>query len=418
MTEVKTQGADAAVRSEAAVVAFLAFVGVLMAFGIDGALPAFDELRVAFDLDERGLSPAIIGTPYLVGMAFGQVASGVLTDRFGRRPILMWGIAVYSVGALISAFAPGLGVLLLGRFVWGVGAAAPTVIRFAIARDLYEGDQMARVVSTFSAVFLLGPIIVPFIGEGILVIGNWQAVFLAGLVLAVAAGVWTVRFGETLAPANRRTLELAPFVEAMRAVARTRVTFWVLISQAFFSGAFFVWLGSAQPVIDEIYDRASQFTLFFGASGIGMAVALLFNRRLIERYGAATMVVRAAVVYVVVSIIGLVGTLAAAGVPSIWWWFAWAFVVNAMSMIMGPMSASLALDPMGDKAGTTSALLGVSQLGIGAGLAAFVDAQIDRTVTPMVLGALVYGGLGLVCLVLATRGIASTDSSQGATPAR
>ncbi|MDG1187936.1 MAG: MFS transporter, partial [Ilumatobacter sp.] len=289
------------VRSERSVVAFLAFIGVLMAFGIDGALPAFEELRVTFDLDARGFSPAITGTVYFVGMALGQLIYGVLADRFGRRPVLLVGIGIYAVGALASTLAPNLAVLLMARFVWGLGASAPTVLRFAIARDLYTGDQMARVVSTFSAVFLLGPIIVPFIGEAILMVGDWRSVFATALAFAAATGVWAVRFGETLDPANRRTLQFAPLLNALRAVAVTPVTRWILVAQAFFGGAFFVWLGSAQPVIDEIYDRSSQFTLFFGASGIGMALALLFNRPLIERFGAARMVVLAATAFVILA---------------------------------------------------------------------------------------------------------------------
>ena len=89
--------------------------------------------------------------------------------------------------------------------------------------------------------------------------------------------------------------------------------------------------------------------------------------------------------------------------PSVWFWFGWALIANAMSMIMGPMSASLALEPMADKAGTAAAILGVAQLGIGAAFAAIVDAQIDTTVTPMVFGALLYGALGLGCLTIALK---------------
>ena len=401
-------------RSERGVVAFLAFIGVLMAFGIDGALPAFDELRVDFDLDARGLSPAITGTVYFIGMAIGQLFYGVLADRFGRRPVLLLGVGVYAVGALASALAPGLGVLLAARFVWGLGASAPTVIRFAIARDLFTGDQMARVVSLFSAVFLLGPIFAPFVGEAILLVGSWRMVFASALLLAMVAWVWAVRFGETLAVEHRRELQLAPLLDAFRAVATTRVTAWLLIAQAFFGGAFFVWLGSAQPILDEVYDRDAQFTLFFGASGIGMAVALLFNRRLIDRFGTKVMVMRAAVLFVAVTVVGLAATLAADGVPSVWTWFGWALAANAMSMIMGPMTGALALEPMADKAGIASAILGVAQLGVGAGLAAIVDAQIDETVTPMLVGALVYGSLGLGCTMIALR--AATTSDPGDQP--
>lgn len=390
-------------KTERSVIAFLAFIGILMAFGIDAALPAFDQLSETFDLDARGISPAVTGTVYFGGMAVGQLFYGILADRFGRQPILVAGIAVYAIGALASAVAPSLEALLIARFVWGLGAAAPTVMRMAIARDLFAGDQMARVVSTFSAIFLLGPIFMPFVGEAILLVGDWRLVFASGLVLAGITLTWTLNFGETLAPELRRPIQLAPIRAAFSAVVRTRVTLWILIAQAFFGGAFFVWLGSAQPVIDEIYDRDSQFSLFFGASGIGMALALLFNRRLIEKFGAETMVVRAASVFVLASSVGLVGTLASDGVPSVWFWFGWALVANAMGIVMGPMSASLALEPMADKAGTAAAILGVAQLGVGAALAAVIDAQIDTTVTPMVLGSLVYGALGLSCLLLALR---------------
>lgn len=390
-------------RTERSVIAFLAFLGVLMAFGIDAALPAFDELSDAFDLAGRGISPAVTGTVYFGGMAVGQLLYGILSDRFGRRPILIAGIAVYAAGAICSALSPNLEVLLVARFVWGIGASSPTVMRMAIARDLFAGDQMARVVSTFSAIFLLGPIFMPFVGEAILLVGDWRMVFSVGIVLAATTLVWTIRFGETLAPELRRTIKLAPISDAFGAVMRTRVTLWILIAQAFFGGAFFVWLGSAQVVLDKIYDRDSQFTLFFGASGVGMALALLFNRRLIVKYGAEKMVISAATVFVVVSVVGLAGTLLAGGVPSVWFWFGWALIANAMGMIMGPMSASLALEPMADKAGTAAAILGVAQLGAGAAFAAIVDAQIGTTVTPMVLGSLVYGSLGLGCLVIALK---------------
>ncbi|WP_231897606.1 Bcr/CflA family efflux MFS transporter [Ilumatobacter coccineus] len=390
-------------RTERSVIAFLAFIGILMAFGVDAALPAFDELSESFDLEARNLSPAITGTVYFVGMALGQVVYGVLGDRFGRRPILLIGIGVYALGALVSAIAPNLEVLLAARFVWGLGASAPTVLRMAIARDLFDGDRMARVVSTVAAVFLLGPIIVPIAGEGILLVGSWRLVFGAALVLASIAFVWTLRFGETLADEHRRTLRFGPFVEALEAVVRTSSTRWSILSMAFFTGSFFVWLGSAQVILDQVYDRDSQFTIFFGLSGVGMAIALMSNGRLIDRFGIRYLAVRASVAFVVVAAIGTIAAVAADGVPSLWVWFGWACVANALNMILGPMSSAIAMEPMGDKAGMASALLGLTQLGGGAILAAIVDARIDATVTPMVVGALVYGAAGLGCMVLAVR---------------
>jgi len=385
-------------------VAFLAFVSVLMAFGIDAALPAFDELSRDFGLDARGLSPAITGTPYFVGMAIGQLIFGVLADRFGRRPIMMVGLSVYALGALGAATANGLGMLLVGRFIWGLGAAAPAVLRMAIARDLYAGERMARVVSLVTAVFLIGPIVVPFIGEWILLSGSWRAVFAVAIALAAVALAWAFAFGETLAPEHRQPLRVAPIRRAFAAVVTTRVTLWAIIAQAFFGAAFFIWLGSAQPVIDRIYGRSSQFTLLFGLSGVGMAAALLVNNRLISRFGVRPMAVRAAWVFVLAGLAGLTVAIAWGGVPPLWAWFAWALVANAMSMIMTPMCAAIALGPMADQAGMASAVLGLGQLGVGALLAAVVDARIGATVTPMLVGATAFGAAGLGALLWSGRG--------------
>ena len=384
--------------------AFLAFVSVLMAFGIDAALPAFDELRQDFGLDARGLSPAITGTPYFVGMAIGQLIFGVLADRFGRRPIMMVGLSVYALGALGAATANGLGMLLVGRFIWGLGAAAPAVLRMAIARDLYAGERMARVVSLVTAVFLIGPIVVPFIGEWILLSGSWRAVFAVAIALAAVALAWAFAFGETLAPEHRQPLRIRPITRAFAAVVTTRVTLWAIIAQAFFGAAFFIWLGSAQPVIDRIYGRSSQFTLLFGLSGVGMAAALLVNNRLISRFGVRPMAVRAAWVFVLAGLAGLTVAIAWGGVPPLWAWFAWALVANAMSMIMTPMCAAIALGPMADQAGMASAVLGLGQLGVGALLAAVVDARIGATVTPMLVGATAFGAAGLGALLWSGRG--------------
>ncbi|MFT6292118.1 MAG: DHA1 family bicyclomycin/chloramphenicol resistance-like MFS transporter [Ilumatobacter sp.] len=390
-------------RSDRQVIAFLAFIGILMAFGIDAALPAFDELRVDFDLEARNISPAVTGTVYFAGMAIGQLVAGVMSDRFGRRPVLVAGLGLYGLAAIASALAPTFGLLLAARFVWGLGAAGPSVLRFAIARDLYEGDRMARVVATFTAVFLIGPVFVPFIGEAILLVGSWRTVFLVGVLLAAVALMWTIRFGETMSPEHRRPLSLRPLGDALASVARTPVTRWAIVGLTLFGGSFFAWLGSAQPILDKVYDRDAQFTIFFGFSGVGMGIALLLNNRLIDRFGARLMLRSAASFHVGLSVVVAAVVLGGNGVPSVWLWFGWAVLANAMTMVIGSMGAALAMEPMADKAGIASAVLGGAQLGVGALLASVIDAQIGDTVTPMIIGAVILGVPGLAAVTLATR---------------
>ena len=177
-------------RSEREVIAYLAYAGILLAFGIDSALPAFDELRPAFGLAPESNRITLIITWYFLGMAVGQLVYGPVSDRFGRVPALRVGIGVYCLGAIGGILAPNLELLFVSRFVWGLGAAAPGVLRAAIARDLYEGNQMARVMSVMMAFFLMGPILAPIAGEGILAVGNWQWVFAASLILAAILFAW------------------------------------------------------------------------------------------------------------------------------------------------------------------------------------------------------------------------------------
>ncbi len=382
-------------------ISYLAYLGVLLAVGVDISLPAFDDLDAAFGMSDRGVSVGVVGTVYLLGMAIGQLVYGVASDRFGRRPTVLFGIGLYSLGVLIALVAPTLEVLLAGRLLWGLGAAAPFVLRQAIARDLYDGDRMARIITIVTAVFLLGPIFVPIIGAGILLVAPWQGVFAASLVAAAAAFVWALRFGETLDPDRRRPLQLRPLVVALRLVVTTRVTIGHIGAQTFASAAFFIWLGSAQPIIDDIYDRGSQFALWFAASGVVMASALLANGRMIDRYGSRRVAVGVSVAFVGVGLVGAAVTAAAGGVPSFWTFFMWAAITNALGAVITPLCTTLALEPMGALAGTASAVLGAVSLGGGAALAAVIDSRIDATVTPMVIGSLVFGVIGLVLLLWA-----------------
>lgn len=388
-------------RSDTAVVAYLAYLGILLAVGVDISLPAFDELDTAFGLSDRGVSVGVIGTVYIVGMAIGQLAYGVASDRFGRRTTMLFGIGLYSLGVVLALVAPNLEILLAGRLLWGFGAAAPFVLRQAIARDLYEGDRMARIITIVTAAFLLGPIFVPIIGAGILLVAPWQGVFAASLLAAGVAFAWAWRFGETLDPAARRPLELRPLADALRLVVTTRATIGHIGAQTFVSASFFIWLGSAQPIIDDIYDRGSQFAFWFAASGIVMALSLLANGRMIDRFGSRRLAVGISIAFVVACGVGTMITFGAGGVPSIWTFFAWAAVVNALGTLLTPLCYTLALEPMGALAGTASAVLGVVSLGGGALLAATIDARIDDTVTPMVVGSLVFGLIGLALLVWA-----------------
>jgi len=385
-------------RNRTSVIAYLAFLGVLLATGIDIALPAFDAIEAGLNPD-RNIS--LIITVYFVGMALGQLVYGPIADRYGRRPAILSGLLLYIVGAALSALASSFGLLLVARLIWGLGAAAPAGLRPAIARDLYSGDEMARVTTIIMAVFLLGPIFVPLAGELIIRVAPWQVVFWLAAGLAVVGAAWCLSFGETLAPENRRPLEFRPLLDALRHVVRTRITLGHLLANVMFSGAFFIFLGSAQPVFDQVYDRSSQFAVLFALSGLVTIPALLLNNRLIKSFGARRMSVLAAGGSTVLAALALIPTFATDGRPNFWLWYCWLVFAAGLLTVATPAFTALALEPMGELAGTASSLMYFTSFAFGAGLAALFDARVEDTITPFVVGFSLYTAIGFVLLLWA-----------------
>ena len=399
-----TQTVPATARSEAVVVAFLGFTGALLAFGIDTALPAFDEIRDRFDLADGSGEVSLIVTAYFLGMAAGQLPIGPLSDRYGRIPVLQVSLALYILGAIGATLSTDYTAVLASRFVWGIGASGPGVISYAIARDLFEGDQMARVLSMVMAVFLIGPTVAPLIGEGLIAILPWQSVFGAAAVLAVAGMIWAARFGESHPEHKRRPIEPGSIGRAIRTTLTHRASTGYLAAMVFSYGAFFIFLGSSQPIVDEIYDRPEWFAATFGLVSAVQGVSVWLVSRRVERLGASRVAFLAYVLNVGAYVALTIAAVTSDGVPSFAVWVALITVASTAGTIVSTTAVSLNLEPMERIAGTASAVRGVATLGLGSVLASVIDRQIQDTITPMAVGGLVYCSLGLVILLWARGG--------------
>ena len=395
-------------RSDATVVAYLGFVGALLAVGIDTALPAFDEIRDEFDLADGSGEVSLSVTAYFLGMAVGQLPIGPLSDRFGRRPVLLATLGLYTVGAIGATLAPSFGVVLAFRFIWGLGAAGPAVISSAVARDLYDGDQMARVLSMVMAVFLIGPTLAPLLGEALLAVGPWSLVFSAAAGLAAIGVVWTIRFGETLPPEQRRPIDPPAIGRAIRTVLFHRASAGYMFAMVFSYAAFFVFLGSSQPIVDEVYDRPEWFAATFAFVSAVNGACVWQASRIMERVGAAHVARTAYLVSLVAYGVMPLAALLTDGVPAFAIWVGLVTITGTGSTIVSTTAISLALQPMERVAGTAAAMRGMLTLGLGSLLASVIDRQIDLTITPMAVGGLVYSAVGFAILLWARGGSLAT----------
>jgi len=384
-------------------IALMAALTASTALGVDVMLPALGEIRDAFGLPADSTTLSWTVSLYLLGLGCAQLVFGPLADRFGRKPTLYAGLALYVAGAAGAAQAPSLGFLLASRVVWGFGAASPRVMALTITRDRYVGDRMARVMSLIIAVFLIAPILGPAMGELLLLSGTWRWVFGFSVVTAVVLALWLVRLDETLDPANRLPLDVKRLRKTFRTIVGTRVTLGYGLALTFEMSAFTAFLASFELLLDDVYDRSGQFALLFGASAAVMALAALGSARTIGAVGSQS-VLRTAIIAHAVGGSALVAiSLVGGGAPSFWIWYAVLTGLNALHVVIGPICNSLAMAPMGEIAGTASAVIGAVSLVVASLLSSITNNLISGSVTPLSLGYLCYGLLAGACILWAGR---------------
>ncbi len=384
-------------------IALMAALTASTALGVDVMLPALGEIREAFELPADSTTLSWTVSLYLLGLGCAQLVFGPLADRFGRKPTLYAGLALYVAGAAGSALAPSLGFLLASRVVWGFGAASPRVMALTITRDRYVGDRMARVMSLIIAVFLIAPILGPAMGELLLLSGTWRWVFGFSVVTALALSLWLTRLDETLDPAHRLPLDAKRLSKAFGTIVGTRVTLRYGLALTFELSAFTAFLASFELLLDDVYDRSGQFALLFGASAAVMAMAALGSARTIGALGSEK-VLRMAIVAHAIGGSALVAiSLADGGAPSFWGWFAVLTGLNALHVVIAPICNSLAMAPMGEIAGTASAVIGAVSLVVASLLSSITNTLISGSVTPLSLGYLCYGVLAGACILWAGR---------------
>ncbi len=379
----------------------MSLITATIAISIDTVLPAFDEIEEQFDIDPGASNISLTITVFLAAMGVAMIVWGPLADRFGRKRTMYVSLALFVGGALLSTMATSFTMFLVGRALWGAAAAGPRTVSQAIIRDAYEGDLMSRIMSLITAVFLIVPILAPAVGEGLLQIGSWRLTTATGAALAIIAAIWFGRLNETIAAENVMPLEFGRVGRAARAVVSNRRTIGFTIGATMAYGAFFPWLGSSTTMIGSIFDRESQFALFFGLNAVFMAMFILISERLVNRFGTQTVLVRTVTLTVVMSIVYVVVSLSSDGVPGFWLWFALASVLTALNSSCTPLMQTQALEPMGKIAGTAASVTGAIIFVGGALLGSIIDRFIVDTVTPYGVGFAIYTTIGLSAVLFA-----------------
>ncbi|MCX8508507.1 MAG: Bcr/CflA family efflux MFS transporter [Rhodobacteraceae bacterium] len=265
--------------------AMLAMLFATIAFSIDAMLPAFPAIAAELTPDAPNRAQLILSA-FVMGMGVGTFFVGPLSDAWGRKPVIGGGLGLYIIGALLAHYAPSLELLLIARAIQGLGASGPRIAGMALSRDLYEGREMARVMSFVMMVFMIAPAVAPMIGLWIISFAGWRGTFLAFILFGLLAFAWvSLRQDETLAPAARRPLSGALLLSGLREVlGNPEVRLYSIVMTLGF-GQMMGLLSSIQQVFDVTYHKAAQFPYWFALIAAFSATASFANGRLVMRVG-------------------------------------------------------------------------------------------------------------------------------------
>jgi DHA1 family bicyclomycin/chloramphenicol resistance-like MFS transporter len=379
-------------------IVMLAFMVSIVAMATDIMLPALsmigEDLRVGDPNDVQ-----LVVSSLFFGFSVGQLVVGPISDTYGRKPVIFVGYFVFVVGCILSISSTDLATMLTGRFLQGVGAAAPRIVSTSLIRDGYVGRAMARIMSIIMSVFILVPAIAPSIGQGVILVLPWRYTFVVLLAMAVVAAVWFgVRQPETLARENRRALSLSNLVAGTIEVLSIRTVFGYTISMGFIFGAFLSYLGASRQIFQDALNVGDMFAIYFGVAALALGAASLLNSMLVMRLGMRLLTHWALVALVLLSGAFFAVFQSLDGQPSVSLFMAWQLAAFfCVGILFGNLNA-LAMEPLGHIAGLGAALIGSISTFISLPFGWLIGQMYDGTVLPLVGG---FFSLGLAALIAA-----------------
>ena len=374
-------------------IALIAVLTALVAMSIDTMLPAVGAIATELHASQPNDRQFIV-LFFFLGLTFGQLIFGPLSDSVGRKPTIFSGLIIYAVGSLLCLFATNYPMMMAGRLVQGFGAAAPRVAALAMVRDGAKGADMARIMSFVMSIFMLVPILAPSIGQVVLYVANWRYIFGGLLVAAGLAALWLhLRQAETLAPENKRPISVAELWSGAREVFSNPIAMGYTLASGFIFAAFTCYLGTSQQIFAEQYQQGDKFALWFGGLAVAIAVAMIVNGNLVRKLGMRAISKQAMRGFLVVwfSLLGF--TFLYGGHPPLP--ILGIFLLGSFfcsGLLFGNFN-SIALEPMGHIAGMAAAISGFVSSLMGVILGGFAGRLYDGTLYPITIAFVIFGVL-------------------------
>lgn len=380
-------------------VAIVASIIALNPLALDMMLPALPHIGASFGITEGNYLQSVLSV-FLLGFGVGQFVIGPLSDRYGRRPVLLGGMVLYGVASVLALLAPSFETLLLARALQGLGTAATRVIATSIVRDCYAGRRMASVMSLVMMIFVAVPIIAPSFGQAVMALTDWRGIFVVLMAYGLLALAWSaLRLPETLPESERKPLTARQVLDSFRQTLTNRQTLGYALAAGGVQGTLFGYVFSSEQVFTEVYHLGRYFPLAFAAIAIGIALAGFLNSRLVIRLGMRVISHTALVIYALVAMVML--TAASLHALPLALYMALSMVALFTFGLMMSNFTALAMEPQGHIAGTASSLYGSITTLVGIAVGVTLGQLYDGTLLPFAAGSLVCT-LAAIGVVLVT----------------
>lgn len=381
-------------------VALIAMLFATIALSIDAMLPALPEIAATLSPDAPNRAQLVI-TSFVLGMGIGTLFAGPLSDRYGRKPVILAGSAIYCLATLACWLSGSLEALLAARVLQGIGAAGPRIVSIALVRDLYEGRAMARIMSIAMMFFTLVPAVAPLIGQTVMGLAGWKTIFLVYLAFSAVIMLWLgLRQPETLSTEQRQPLAFASLWLATKEVLNHRTILISILVQTLVLGALFATLSSMQGIFESRFDRAESFPLWFAFIALASASGSILNAKVVMSLGMRRVVVAtfAGVLALTILHLAAVATDLLPEPAAFGLYILWSTALFAMmGLTLGNMNA-LAMEPVGHIAGLAASVIS-SISTVGSVLIAIpVGQAFDGTALPLLIGVSVFTAAALALM--------------------
>ena len=378
-------------------IALMASLMSIVALSIDALLPALEHIGISIGIQDSTDNQLLV-TMIFLGLGFGQLIFGPISDSLGRKPVIYMGFSVFVVASFICVTATNIETMVIGRILQGIGLSAPRTISIAMVRDSFSGDYMAKIMSFIVVIFILVPVVAPAIGKVILDSYGWRAIFNIQLIVGFLIMIWLWRRQPETLPIEKRTkFKLSLFIDGAKEFVKHKQAVVFTLVSGFVTGSFMVYLSASQHIFQEQYGLTEEFPYIFAGLAIAVGFATFLNGTFVMRFGMLKLVSVFTVVFMMIPLLYAILFFNDDVNPSIEIFLTFCGLeFFALGFLFGNLRA-LAMQPVGHIAGVGAAINGFVSTIMAVPIATFIGSYVTETALPLFVGFFVCG---LLCVIL------------------